>query len=43
MNAAQLRALRDRLYLQEEIPDDALQADDPPFFSPKKTASNTST
>jgi len=36
MNAAQLRALRDRLYLQEEIPDDALQADDPPFFSPKE-------
>jgi pyruvate dehydrogenase E1 component len=34
MNAVQLTALRDRLYLQEEIPDEALAGDDPPFFCP---------
>ncbi len=34
MNAAQFKLLRDRLYLQEEIPDEALQGDDPPFFCP---------
>jgi pyruvate dehydrogenase E1 component len=34
MNAAQFKLLRDRLYLEEEIPDEALQGDDPPFFCP---------
>jgi pyruvate dehydrogenase E1 component len=34
MNAAQLRTLRDRLYLQEEIPDDALVAELPPYYRP---------
>ncbi|MGI8492531.1 MAG: pyruvate dehydrogenase (acetyl-transferring), homodimeric type, partial [Acidimicrobiales bacterium] len=34
MNAAQLKLLRDRLYLNEEIPDEALDSDDPPFFRP---------
>jgi pyruvate dehydrogenase E1 component len=34
MNAAQLKLLRDRLYLQEEIPDEALEAGEPPFFRP---------
>ena len=33
MNAAQLKLLRDRLYLQEEIPDSALTGE-PPFFRP---------
>ncbi|HWG73844.1 MAG TPA: pyruvate dehydrogenase (acetyl-transferring), homodimeric type [Acidimicrobiales bacterium] len=34
MNAAQFKLLRDRLHLQEELPDSALEADDPPFFRP---------
>ncbi len=34
MTRAQLKALRDRLYLQEEIPDKALEADLPPFYRP---------
>src|SRR5262249_59556463 len=34
MNAAQLKLLRDRLYLEEEIPDAALEAGEPPFFRP---------
>jgi pyruvate dehydrogenase E1 component len=34
MSKAQLRALRDRLYLQEEIPDEALAADVPPYYRP---------
>ena len=34
MNAAQLKLLRDRLYLQEEIPDSALEGGEPPFFRP---------
>jgi len=34
MNKAQLRALRDRLYLQEQIPDAALDADAPPYYRP---------
>jgi pyruvate dehydrogenase E1 component len=34
MNAAQLKLLRDRLYLQEEIPDSALEKGEPPFFRP---------
>ncbi len=33
MNPAQLKLLRDRLYLQEEIPDSALTGE-PPFFRP---------
>ncbi|MEY3595924.1 MAG: pyruvate dehydrogenase component, partial [Actinomycetota bacterium] len=38
MNADQLRALRDRLYLQDEIPDSALEADEPPYFRPAETS-----
>jgi pyruvate dehydrogenase E1 component len=34
MTKAQLLALRDRLYLQEEIPDEALDADQPPYYRP---------
>ena len=34
MNFQQLRDLRDRLHLQEEIPDSALDEDTPPFFRP---------
>ncbi len=34
MNVEQLRLLRDRLYLQEEIPDSMLEADEPPYFRP---------
>ncbi|MHB1923754.1 MAG: pyruvate dehydrogenase (acetyl-transferring), homodimeric type [Acidimicrobiales bacterium] len=34
MDKAQLLALRDRLYLQEEIPDQALDADLPPYYRP---------
>jgi len=34
MTKAQLRALRDRLYLGEEIPDSALDADLPPYYRP---------
>jgi pyruvate dehydrogenase E1 component len=34
MNAAQLKLLRDRLYLEEEIPDSALEKGEPPFFLP---------
>ena len=30
----QLRVLRDRLHLQDEIPDAALNADEPPYFRP---------
>jgi pyruvate dehydrogenase E1 component len=33
MNTAQLRALRDRLYLTDEIPDEALEGD-PPYIRP---------
>ena len=36
MNAAQLRALRDRLYLHEEIPDSALEGEEPPYFRPSE-------
>jgi len=36
MNADQLRALRDRLYLHEEIPDAALEGDVPPYFRPSE-------
>ncbi|HEX4863426.1 MAG TPA: pyruvate dehydrogenase (acetyl-transferring), homodimeric type, partial [Acidimicrobiales bacterium] len=34
MNAAQLKLLRDRLYLEEEIPDSDLEQREPPFFRP---------
>ena len=34
MTKAQLRALRDRLYLADEIPDEALEADAPPYYRP---------
>jgi pyruvate dehydrogenase E1 component len=34
MTKAQLRTLRDRLYLQEEIPDSALDPEEPPFYKP---------
>jgi pyruvate dehydrogenase E1 component len=34
MTADQLKVLRDRLYLQDEIPDEALDADDPPYYLP---------
>ena len=36
MTKSQLRALRDRLYLQDEIPDEALDADLPPYFRPSE-------
>ncbi|HXX89817.1 MAG TPA: pyruvate dehydrogenase (acetyl-transferring), homodimeric type [Acidimicrobiales bacterium] len=34
MSKAQLLALRDRLYLQEEIPEEALDAELPPYYRP---------
>ena len=34
MTKPQLRTLRDRLFLQHEIPDDALDADMPPYYFP---------
>ena len=34
MTRAQLVTLRDRLYLQEEIPDEALDAEHPPYYRP---------
>ncbi len=34
MNAAELKGLRDRLKLQAEIPDEALEAGEPPFYRP---------
>ena len=34
MNKAQLLALRDRLYLADEIPDEALEAEAPPYYRP---------
>ncbi len=34
MSKDQLRALRDRLHLEEEIPDEALEADLPPYYRP---------
>ncbi|MDQ1403175.1 MAG: pyruvate dehydrogenase component [Actinomycetota bacterium] len=34
MTKEQLRTLRDRLYLQDEIPDEALKADMPPYYRP---------
>ncbi|HUC36389.1 MAG TPA: pyruvate dehydrogenase (acetyl-transferring), homodimeric type [Acidimicrobiales bacterium] len=34
MSKAQLRVLRDRLYLEDEIPDKALEAEVPPYYRP---------
>ncbi len=34
MTRAQLLALRDRLYLQEEVPDEALDSEHPPYYRP---------
>jgi pyruvate dehydrogenase E1 component len=34
LNAEQLRTLRDRLKLNEEIPDSALDAEEPPYYRP---------
>ncbi len=34
MNLEQLRILRDRLHLHDEIPDSALDEDDPPYYRP---------
>jgi pyruvate dehydrogenase E1 component len=34
MTTAQIRLLRDRLYMQDEVPDDALDADEPPYYRP---------
>ncbi|HEV2361552.1 MAG TPA: pyruvate dehydrogenase (acetyl-transferring), homodimeric type, partial [Acidimicrobiales bacterium] len=34
MSKAQLKLLRDRLYLAEEIPDEALEPEQPPYFRP---------
>jgi pyruvate dehydrogenase E1 component len=34
MTTAQLKVLRDRLQLHDEIPEDRLDADDPPYFRP---------
>jgi pyruvate dehydrogenase E1 component len=34
MTKAQLVALRDRLHMQDEIPADSIEADDPPYFRP---------
>jgi pyruvate dehydrogenase E1 component len=34
MTTGQLKALRDRLYMQEEIPDEALEGDMAPYFHP---------
>src|SRR4051812_28576641 len=34
MTKDQLQALRDRLYMNDEVPDDALDADEPPYFRP---------
>lgn len=38
MTAAQLRTLRDRLNLQEEIPDSAFEGDLPPYFKPSHSS-----
>jgi pyruvate dehydrogenase E1 component len=34
MNKEQLKVLRDRLYMQDEIPEDRLDADEPPYYRP---------
>ena len=38
MTREQLRLLRDRLYLQDEIPDSALDAEHPPYYVPAPVA-----
>ena len=38
MTHEQLRALRDRLYLAEEIPDSALEAEEPPYYRPDQNS-----
>jgi pyruvate dehydrogenase E1 component len=34
MTTAQLRLLRDRLYMHDEVPDEALDAEEPPYYRP---------
>jgi pyruvate dehydrogenase E1 component len=34
MTKEELRLFRDRLYMQEQIPDEALEAEEPPYFHP---------
>ncbi len=36
MTKEQLVALRDRLYMHDEIPESAIEADDPPYFRPSQ-------
>lgn len=36
MTKQQIVDLRDRLYMQDEIPADSIEADDPPYFKPKE-------
>ena len=36
MNMGQIRVLRDRLFMQDEIPDSALEGDEPPYFRPSE-------
>jgi pyruvate dehydrogenase E1 component len=36
MNTAELKALRDRLHLEAEIPDEALEEGEPPFYRPSE-------
>ena len=38
MSKAELKAFRDRLYLAEEVPDSALDADEPPYFRPDESS-----
>ena len=38
MTAEQLRTLRERLHLEEEIPDSALEADEPPYYRPSENS-----
>ncbi len=34
MNKEQLKVLRDRLYMQDEVPEERLDADEPPYYRP---------
>ncbi|WP_420450854.1 pyruvate dehydrogenase (acetyl-transferring), homodimeric type [Ilumatobacter sp.] len=36
MTKDQIVALRDRLYMHDEIPEDAIEAEDPPYFKPSE-------
>jgi pyruvate dehydrogenase E1 component len=36
MTKDQVKVLRDRLFMHEEIPDELLKSDDPPYFRPKE-------